>query len=115
MLDRRKIKTHFTFTYVNFCSLIFFVGTITGLFEDEWYGLYLLMIYGGCVFAFYMARWKKSFLFLLYAFLAAYIGTTFLLSETIFRDEIELWFFYSIFSCAGFVFFIIKYKSFFKQ
>ena len=44
LLDRKKIKIHFTFTYLNFCSLIFFVGAITGMFEVEWYGRYLIMI-----------------------------------------------------------------------
>lgn len=115
LLEWKKIKSHFTFTYLNFCSLIFFIGAVTGMFEDEWYGLYMMMIYGGAVFAFYMARWKKSFLFLLYAFVSTYIATTYLLSETIFRYAVEWWFFYSIFSCAGFIFFIIKYKNFFKQ
>jgi hypothetical protein len=114
ILDRKSIKSHFTFTYLNFCSLIFFVATIAGLFMEDWYGIFLLLIYGGCIFAYYMARWKKSFLFLLYAFLAAYIGTTFLLAKTILDDEI-MWFFYSIASCGGFIYFIIRYKNHFRQ
>jgi hypothetical protein len=115
ILDRNGIKSHFTFTYLNFCTLIFFAGAIAGLFEDEWYGIYLLVIYAGCAFAFYMARWKKSFLFLLYAFVSAYIGTTYLLAETILKEGIELWFIYSLMSCGGFIYFIIKYKNYFKQ
>lgn len=116
LLDRKSIKKHFTFTYLNFCMLIFFVATIVGLFEDEdRYGIYLLLIYAGCAFTFYMARWKKSFLFLLYAFIAAYIGTTYLLADTIFDDAIEIWFFYSIASCGGFIYFIIKYKNYFTR
>jgi len=115
LLDKRSIKNHFTFTYLNFCALVFFVGAITGMFVGElWFG-YLLLIYGGCVFAFYMARWKKSFLFLLYAFVSAYIGTTYLLAETILQDGAEIWFLYSIASCGGFIFFIIRFKSYFNQ
>jgi hypothetical protein len=115
ILDKNKIKQHFTFTYLNFCTLIFFIGSIAGMFEDEWYGIYLLLIYAGCIFAFYMARWKKSFLFLLYAFLSGYIGTTYFLVATDIFDEIGFWFFYSIASCGGFVFFIIKFKNYFRQ
>jgi hypothetical protein len=116
IVDRKSIKTHFTFTYINFCTLIFFVSAITGLFNDEWYGIYLLLIYGGCVFAFYMAKWKKSFLFLLYAFISAYTGTTYLLADLLLSYTApELWFMYSIASCGGFVFFIVKFKSYFKQ
>jgi len=114
LLDRKSIKKHFTFTYLNFCTLIFFVGAVTGLFDGVW-GIYVLLIYGGCAFAYYAARWEKSFLFLLYAFIAGYIATTYLLAETIFADGAEIWFLYFIASCGGFIYFIIKYKNHFKQ
>ncbi len=115
VLDKKSIKNHFTFTYLNFCALIFFVGAITGMFMGEWWFAYLLLIYGGCAFAFYMAKQKKSFLFLLYAFVSAYIGTTYFLAETILQDAIEIWFLYSIASCGGFIYFIIKFKNYFNQ
>ncbi|HEV8515419.1 MAG TPA: DUF2157 domain-containing protein [Cyclobacteriaceae bacterium] len=113
-LDYKEIKKHFTFTYLNFCMLIFFVGATTGMFNEYWFA-YALLIYGGCAFAYYMARHKKSFLFLLYAFLSGYIATTYLLTKTVFEQEPELWLFYSLASCGGFVYFIIKYKTFFKK
>ena len=115
LLDRKSIKKHFTFTYLNFCMLIFFVAGMVGLFTERNYAIYLLLIYAGCVFTFYMARWKKSFLFLLYAFIAAYIGTTFLLFDTVFSEAYTLWFFYSILSCGGFIYFIIKFKNYFAR
>jgi hypothetical protein len=116
LLDRKKIKQHFTFTYINFCSLIFFGGAMAALFiEEDIYLFYLLILYGGCVFAFFFAQWKQSFLFLLYAFIACYIGTTFLLAETIFDNAPLLWFYYSIISCGGFVYFIIKYRKYFSR
>jgi hypothetical protein len=96
--------------------LIFFVGAIVGVFNEYEYWLgYVLLIYGGCAFAFYMARWRRSFLFLLYAFLAGYMATTYLLFRTIFSSVPELWFYYSVLSCAGFVYFIIRFKTFLKQ
>ena len=115
LLDRMSIKKHFMFTYLNFCTLIFFAGAMAGLFDSEKYAIYLLLIYAGCAFAWYVARWKKSFLFLLYAFIAAYIGTTYLLANTALSDTIELWFLYSIASCGGFVYFIVKYRNFFAR
>lgn len=114
LLDKRKIKAHFTFTYFNFCTLIFFVGSVAGLFLGPWL-LYVLLIYGGCIFAWYVAKTRRSFLFLLYAFVAGYIATTYLLAETIFNYEPVLWFYYSILSCGGFIYFIIRFKNFFKQ
>ena len=114
-LDKKAIKKHFTFTYLNFCMLIFFVGAIVGLFSGGWWGIYVLIIYAGCAFAYYMARWEKSFLFLLYAFVAGYLATTFLLAKTALAESIGLWSLYSIASCGGFIYFIIKYRNHFKQ
>lgn len=115
LLDRKSIKKHFTFTYINFGTLIFFVGAITGLFASGIYFFYVIAIYPGCYFAYYMAKEKKSFLFLLYAFIAGYIATTYLLADFILNEAIELWFFYSIASCGGFVVFIIKFRNYFNR
>ncbi|MFZ2906613.1 MAG: hypothetical protein WAZ98_10465 [Cyclobacteriaceae bacterium] len=115
LLHWKSIKKHFTFTYLNFCMLIFFVSAMVGLFDEAGYGVYLILIYGGCVFSWYEARQNKSFLFMLYAFIAAYIGTTFLLFDTVLSEIYELWFYYSILSCGGFIYFVIKYKNYFSR
>ncbi|HTH58122.1 MAG TPA: DUF2157 domain-containing protein [Cyclobacteriaceae bacterium] len=116
-LHHRSVKKHFTFTYLNFSLLMFFCAAVAGLFIDGGiYGIYILLIYGGCAFSYYAARLSRSFLFLLYAFIAAYIATTFFLVVTlqIYNSE-YLWFWYSIFSCGGFVYFIIRFKNHFRQ
>lgn len=115
-LDRRGIKRHFTFTYHNLGLLIYFCACIAGLFIDEHiYPLYVLLIYGGSYFAWHQARTRKSFLFLLYAFLAAYIATTYMLAETVFDSEPVLWFWYSLLSCGGFIYLVIRFRTFFKR
>ena len=114
VLDRKKIKAHFTFSYLNFCCLIYFTGAFAGVFDSSDNGIYILSTYIGCGGAVYFAFQKKSFLFLLYAFVFGYIVTTYLMAETILRDPV-LWFFYLIGSCVGFVWFIIRYKNFFKR
>jgi hypothetical protein len=116
ILNAQKIKRHFTFTYLNFCLLIYFAGCVAGLFMDEFiYGVYILLIYVGCFFAWYEATKSKSFLFLLYAFIAGYIATTYWLADFVFDKEPMLWFYYSILSCGGFVWFIIRYKNIFRK
>jgi hypothetical protein len=115
LLDQRSVKSHFTFTYINFCSLIFFAATTTGLLDGVNSWIYFIALSVGCVFAFYFAKSRKSFLFLLYAFIFGYIGTTYILVTTILQDETELWLFYSILSCGGFIMFIIKYKNYFRR
>jgi hypothetical protein len=114
LLDQKGIKKHFSFTYFNFCLLIFFIGALVGMFNEYW-PVYALLIFAGCGASYYLARVKKSFLFLLYAFLAGYVAFTFVLAETIFEHVPEFWFFYSLASCAGLVYLIVKFKTFFKQ
>lgn len=113
LLERRQIKPHFLFTYVNFALLIFFAGAISGLFESRHLmGLYLPLIGAGVLFAYLSAKRRKSFLFLLYGFVAGYIAITYLFAETIFaRADETLWFYYFLFSCGGFVYLIIKYRK----
>lgn len=115
VLDQRKIKQHFSFTYLNFASLTFLTGALAGMFiNNDSYAAYFLALLGGCALAVYGANWKKSFLFLLYAFVFGYIGITFFLSDTVIRDP-ELWFLYLLASCGGFIFFIIRYRNYFKR
>jgi len=114
VLDRRGIKPHFTFTYMNVCCLMFLIAALAGLFmEDDFYALYALILYAGYGITIYSANRRRSFLFLLYAFVAGYIGTTYLLVDTI--DEPGFWFMYFFASCGGFIFFIIRYKNYFKR
>jgi hypothetical protein len=114
-LDRKAIKTHFTFTYLNFCMLLFFIGSIVGLFSDRLNLVYIPLIFGGSAFAWYMARWKRSFLFLLYAFVASYIALTYFLAINSIFSDVAGWAWYSILSCGGFIYFIIKGRKFFTQ
>lgn len=114
ILDRRKIKPHFTFTYINFCCLIFFTGCLDGVFDSSTSGLYILLTGMGCAGAVYFAFLNKSFLFLLYAFIFGYIVATYLLVKLGINEPV-LWFLYLMSSCAGFVWFIIRFKNFFKR
>ena len=114
-LDKKGIKQHFTFSYLNYAFLLFFIGALAGIFMNtDSYALYLILVYAGCALAVYAANRQKSFLFLLYAFLAGYIATTFFLSDTILLDA-SIWFLYLIGSCGGFIYFIVRYKNYFKR
>ena len=115
-IDKKDIKPHFTFTYFNSCLLLFFIGALTGIFTDEDYDLvFVLLIYGGSAFAWLQSQKNRSYLFLLYAFVAAYIATTYLLGQYVFEHEPALWYFYFIISCGGIIFLIMRYKKLFKR
>jgi hypothetical protein len=115
VLDRKKIKQHFTFTYLNYSILIYLIAALSGMFiNDDYYFIYLIVLYAGCAVAAFIANKQHSFLFLLYAFVFGYIGTTYLLADII-LDDPAIWFLYLIASCGGFVYFIIRYKNYFKR
>jgi hypothetical protein len=114
-LERKGIKKHFTFTYVNVDILIYLVGALAGMAmnENSYFG-FLLLLYAGCAFAVYYANASKSFLFLIYAFLFGYIGTTFFLADVVLEDTL-VWSMYLIASCGGVIYFIVRYRNFFKR
>jgi hypothetical protein len=115
VLDKKIIKQHFTFTYLNFCCLLVLIGALAGVFSyADVYGAYLLILLAGCAASVYAAHWKKSFLFLLYACIAGYIGVTYFLAD-ILPDDPGIWFFYLMASCGGFIFFIVRYRNYFKR
>jgi len=115
-LDKKAIKKHFTFTYLNFCFLIYFVGALAGIFINSNIDLiFVFLIFAGCAFAWHQAMQKKSYLFLLYAFVAGYIATTYLLAEYLFKDEAVIWYYYFLASCGGVIWLIIRYKRLFKR
>jgi hypothetical protein len=115
ILERKKWKKHFTFTYLNFSALIFFLSSLGGLFDNHYnYWPYLLATYAGTTAGLYLANWKKSFMFLLYAVIAGYIATTYALAENT-RWDVEPWLLYMIISCGGLIYFIVRYRNYFKR
>jgi hypothetical protein len=116
VIERIGIKRHFTFTYLNFCALIYFLSAFVGI-ADGHRGTYLpyaLALYVGVGLSIWAANWKKSFMFLLYGVVAGYIGTTYFLADNTNMD-VEAWLFYLLVSAGGFVYFIVKYRNYFKR
>lgn len=115
IIDRLKIKQHFTFTYINMSALIYLCGAVAGIFiQEDYYGYFVVAVFLGCGFCIYFANTRKSFLFLLYAFAAGYIAITYLLADMMLYD-IFSWFLYFLVSCGGLIFFIVRYKTYFKR
>ena len=116
VIERIGIKKHFTFTYLNFCALAYFISAFAGIADNDrgTYLTYALALYVGVGLTIWVANWKKSFLFLLYGVVAAYIGTTYFLADNTNMD-IEPWLLYLLVSAGGFVYFIVKYRHYFKR
>jgi hypothetical protein len=116
VLERQKIKEHFTFTYLNFGALIFFLSALAGIFQSYRgeYAPYFLALIIGVALSIYTANWKRSFIFLLYGVIAGYIGLTYWLSDNV-NWDVKPWLFYMLISCGGFIYFIVKYRNYFKR
>lgn len=115
ILERQKIKEHFTFTYLNFSALIFFLSSLAGMFSNYYsYWPYFLATLFGTAAGVYLANWRKSFLFLLYAAIAGYIAITYALADNSRWDAVP-WLMYLILSCGGFIYFIVRYRNYFKR
>lgn len=117
VLNKKNIKKHFSFTYFNFSSLIFIFSVLSGLFSENYTWLYSLLMLSGIAFMVWYANKNKSFLFLIYAFIFAYIGLTYLLMSSMnFFDEsiILFWSFYTIATCVGMIYFVKRFKNYYK-
>lgn len=79
LLERRRVKPHFTETYLTIGGNLLLVALLGGLFNFEelhlWFALGLA---GACVLFDRFARRRRSFLFLLMSSVYGYIGVTYL-------------------------------------
>lgn len=115
LLEKHGIKPHFTFIYLNFCFLIYFLSCFAGIFGGlDNYFPYAIALYIGVGLSVVLANWKKSFLFLLYGVVAGYIGTTYFLADNT-NMGAEPWLLYLLFSAGGLVYFIVQYRNYFKR
>ena len=110
LLERKGIKKHFTFTYMNFGFLVFGVASLGGLFILDQRFLFFILIAGLCVLGVYYARKEQSFFFLLMSSLFGYCAVTYLLLDVV--EEFFFWQLYFVLSCAAMIYGLFKYKTF---
>jgi hypothetical protein len=81
VLDKKNIKKHFTFTYLNFAMHLLFISILAGMFMDNIWYLFVPIL---ALFSFLVIRYaysERSFYFLVFAIIYTYIG----LSDLFFR------------------------------
>ena len=107
-LDRKNIKNHFTFSYLNFSSLILFTSCLAAMFDQDLDLLYFILLGAFCYGGIYYAKKEQSFIFLLYSVIFGYVGFTYMCLDLI-NDA--LWLYYFVFSCIGLILFLLNYKK----
>lgn len=108
LLNFRKIKPHFTFSYLNFGFNLVCVATLYGAFQVQKVPYSMLCLAMG-ILAIVYARIEKSYFFLLAGVIYAYIAFTILISELDF--SYYGWLLYGVLSCFSIVVFFLQYKK----
>jgi hypothetical protein len=102
-----NVKAHFMHVYFGFGFTILFAAAMAAMFSlSSWWFIVLLFISAAAI---YYSKRENTFFFLLLAVVCSYIGITYILFELLPKD-FSLMFYYFIFSCAGIIFFLFRYK-----
>jgi len=122
ILEKKNIKKHFTFTYLNFAAHVLFAASLAGLIMSD---NLLKLFFTICIVCFSFvyiqyARKEQSFYFLLVAAVYTYIAATYLLFLGLFEIDGDgfliayMALFYFIGTCGLIVYFFFNYKKFLK-
>ena len=122
--EKRDLKKHFSFTYLNFGIHILFVACLGGILGDALgicyaggfgYAFFTLLFLAAVVFFIWYARSRASLYFLVVTLIYAYIVFTYwffqidgLLDSTVL---VHLGTLYFMASCAGVIYLLLQYKK----
>jgi hypothetical protein len=115
--EKKEIKKHFRFTYVNFGLLLYFIGAVSAIFDSN-YELLFGAITLVTAILIILYTWKmKEFLFFLYSSIAGYIALTYLIFEALEKVETDgdIYFFYFPITCIAYIVFLVTKKSHFAN
>ena len=115
LTERKKLKTHFEFTYTNFGTHMLFISCLAAMFYFEQFYLWWFITLTAISYVFYQKAIKeKSFYFLLIVSLYFYIGLSAVVIRLLFDAAnldmagIYLAFIYFLASAISFIFFLMK-------
>jgi hypothetical protein len=113
--QKKRIKSHFEFTYSNFGAHLLFISVLAAIFHfDAIYLLFFILLIAAGYFFYIKAIKEKSFYFLLILSLYLYIGLSYSIVRIIFVNGemgiagVYLTCMYFILSAVGLILFLIK-------
>lgn len=111
LLERQRIKPHFTYTYLTIAGNVLLIALLGGLFNFENLRIWFVIGLAGACFGFdRYARRERSFLFLLMSAIYGYIGATYLLSFL--QIDSELVFLYFVATGVGLITYLSRYRQY---
>jgi hypothetical protein len=76
LLQRRGLKPHFFATYLNVVANILFWTVLSGVFDQENYGLWFFVLFIACGASLAWGLTRRSFAFVAYAAVYGYVGAS---------------------------------------
>ncbi len=111
--EKKNLKAHFAFTYLNFGVHILFIASLAGLMALEQI-IFIPVVIAAIGFFVWYARTESSFYFLIVALIYGYIALTYLVFQLdVSWDGGAIYFynFYFLVSCGAIIYFLLKYKK----
>ena len=81
LLQRRGMKAHFFGTYLNVVANVLFWAVLSGVFQPEGYGIWLLALLLACGASLAWGVTRRQFAFVAYAAVYGYVGVSWLSSS----------------------------------
>jgi Predicted membrane protein (DUF2157) len=76
LLKRRSLKPHFFDTYLNVAANVLFLALLSGVFERQGYGVWLLALVVACGSSLAWGVTRRQFAFVAYAAVYGYVGVS---------------------------------------
>lgn len=111
LLERQRIKPHFTYTYLSIAGNVLLIALLAGVFNFEELRVGFVLGLAVACFGFdRYARRERSFLFLLMSAVYGYIGATYLLSFL--KIDTNLVFLYFVATGVGLIAYLSRYRQY---
>jgi hypothetical protein len=101
LLQRVGLKRHFFATYLNLAANVFFWAVLSGVFQREGYGVWLLALLAACGAALAWGLTRRQFSFVAYAAVYGYVGVSSILIRNMHSERAILTYF--VFTGVGMV------------
>ena len=80
--ERRRLKPHFFGTYLNIAANVLFWAVLSGVFQSEGYGIWLVCLLAACAASLAWGLKRRQFSFIAYAAIYGYVGVSAVLLRT---------------------------------
>lgn len=114
-MEKRKMKAHFSFTYLFFGLNLAAIAALSGVFNFDLNVIYALIVIVLAIGSISYSRQSKSYIFMLLGVIYGYVAISYFFIQLMNKFEsIFLYQFYFLASAGGVIFFLINLKKLVK-